>query len=258
MENKVQGVSGVDTRFLVKQIREKGSMYGAIVNINEPKEEVLKKIQNLKLEEHVKEVSPKEKEILNPKGKKHIVFYDFGAKGNILNMLIKRNFKVTVVPHDTTSKQVMNLKPDFVFLSNGPGDPAELTGIVDEIKELIKNKVKIAGICLGHQLISLALGGRTTRLKFGHHSSNHPVKNIENGKVYITTQNHNYTVLEGSLPQGVNTFLKSLNDKSVEGLKSEEFGVISTQFHPEAAPGPSDAYKFFDMFIEFVEGGKNA
>ncbi len=255
-KHKIQGVTNVDTRFLIKQIREKGSMLGAIVSIDESKEEVLKKIEEMRFEEHVQSVSPKEIEVLNPKGKKYIVFYDFGAKNNIMRELIGRNYKVTRVPHNTTAKKVMELNPDFVFLSNGPGDPAELTSIVKEVKTLIDNKVRIAGICLGHQLISLALGAKTERLKFGHHASNHPVKNVETGKVYITSQNHNYAVINGTLPEGVKVFLTSLNDESIEGLKSEKYGVISTQFHPEAAPGPTEAREFFDLFIEFIKGGK--
>ncbi len=255
-KHKVQGVTNVDTRFLIKQIREKGSMLGAIVDIKEPKETVLENIKKMTFEEHVQEVSPKNIKVINPQGNKHIVFYDFGAKENIIRELVGRGYKLTRVPHDTKAKEVINMNPDFVFLSNGPGDPAELTPIVEEIKMLINNNIKIAGICLGHQLIALALGAKTERLKFGHHASNHPVKNIETEKVYITSQNHNYAVIDGTLPEGVDIFLTSLNDGSIEGLKSKKFGVISTQFHPEAAPGPTEAREFFDLFIEFINGGK--
>ncbi len=252
---KVLGVYDVDTRFLTKIIRTEGSLKGAIVSIDADIKIVLDKINKWECNNQVMKVSPSKIQILNNTSKKTIVFYDFGSKNSIKAEFIKRGYRIVVVPYNTTANDALAYKPEFVFLSNGPGDPTSLVLVIKEIKKLLAKKIKIVGICLGHQLLALALNLEITRLKFGHHSINHPVKNFENNKVYITSQNHNYTVVKNNLNKNIEVFLTSLNDQSIEGMKSINYNFISTQFHPEASPGTSDANEFFDLFIEFNNKG---
>ena len=184
-----------------------------------------------------------------------IVAYDFGIKENILRHLSSYGANVTVVPADTKADEVLALKPDGVFLSNGPGDPAGLPYAVEAVSGLIKSGVPMFGICLGHQLIGRALGADTHRLKFGHHGGNHPVQYLPNGEVLITAQNHNYCVTEGHLNKDeVEITYKSLNDDSLEGLRMKNKPVFSVQFHPESAPGPHDAHDIFGEFFKMIEG----
>lgn len=257
VKKDIQGATNVDTRYLTKLIREKGSMKGAIVSIDADTKEVVKKLLETKLTGHVPAVSPKEHSIKNEQGTKTAVFYDFGAKDSIEKNIIARGYKVVRVPYDATYDEIKKYNPDLIFLSNGPGDPAELETVVEEIKKMIKAKENVCGICLGHQLIAIALGCKTSRLKFGHHSGNHPVKDIETNKVYITSQNHNYAVVEESVPSDVLPFMRSVHDNTIEGIKHKSLPVISVQFHPESAPGPTDANDIFDKFIDYV-GGNNA
>jgi carbamoyl-phosphate synthase small subunit len=183
----------------------------------------------------------------------HIVAYDFGIKKNILRHLASYGAQVTVVPADTTAEEVLSLKPDGVFLSNGPGDPAGLPYAVEAVRGLIESGVPIFGICLGHQLIGRALGAETHRLKFGHHGGNHPVSHLQTGEVLITSQNHNYCVTEGDLnSEEVEITYKSLNDDSLEGFRLKNKPVMSVQFHPEASPGPHDAHDIFGKFFEMI------
>jgi len=180
----------------------------------------------------------------------HVVAYDFGIKENILRHLASYGAQVTVVPADTSAQEALALKPDGVFLSNGPGDPAGLPYAVEAVRELIESGVPLFGICLGHQLIGRALGAETHRLKFGHHGGNHPVQHLPSGKVLITAQNHNYCVTPGDLnPDEVEITYKSLNDDSLEGMRMKQKPVFSVQFHPEAAPGPHDAHHIFGEFF---------
>lgn len=257
VKKNIQGVTNVDTRYLTKLIREKGSMKGAIVSIDANTEEIVNKLKATKLSGHVPAVSPKKNEVKNEQGQKTAVFYDFGAKDSIEKNLIARGYKVIRVPYDTKYADVKKMSPDLIFLSNGPGDPAELTEVTEQIKLMIDGNEKVCGICLGHQLISIALGCKTSRLKFGHHSGNHPVKDLETNKVYITSQNHNYAVVEESVSSDVIPFMRSLHDNTIEGIRHKTKPVISVQFHPEAAPGPTDANDIFDKFLKYV-GGKNA
>jgi carbamoyl-phosphate synthase small subunit len=179
-----------------------------------------------------------------------IVAFDFGIKENILRHLSSYGANVTVVPADTPAAAVLAMKPDGVFLSNGPGDPAGLPYAVEAVSQLIESGVPIFGICLGHQLIGRALGANTHRLKFGHHGGNHPVQYLPSGQVLITAQNHNYCVTEGDLnPVEVTLTYKSLNDDSLEGLRMKNKPVFSVQFHPEAGPGPHDAHDIFGEFF---------
>ncbi|HMN62050.1 MAG TPA: carbamoyl phosphate synthase small subunit, partial [Anaerolinea sp.] len=184
----------------------------------------------------------------------HLVVYDFGVKRNILRHLAARGARVTVVPAYTSYDQVRALQPDGVLLSNGPGDPAGLPEIVGVVRRLIDSGLPVFGICLGHQLIGRALGGQTARLKFGHHSGNHPVQDLLTGRVLVTSQNHNYTVLLESLPPGeVEATHRSLNDGTLEGMRLRGRPVFSVQFHPEASPGPHDAYDLFEQFFHQVD-----
>lgn len=254
-DQKVIGVFNIDTRYLIKIIRNNGSLKGAIVDINRDKTEVINKLKTKAIiKNQVKNVSPTEIKILNPNGKKTIVFYDFGAKQSIKTNFIKRNYKLIIVPYNTKIEQVIKYDPEFCFFSNGPGNPNDLKITIIEIKKMIKQKIKLVGICLGHQLIALALNATIKKLNFGHHSTNHPVKNLINNKVYITSQNHNYSVSWNNFPKDIEVYLVSLNDNSIEGIKSKKYNIITTQFHPEASPGPNDGNLIFDQFIKFIKG----
>jgi carbamoyl-phosphate synthase small subunit len=185
----------------------------------------------------------------------HVVAYDFGIKQNILRMLARENCRVTVVPAKTTAAEVMEMNPDGVFFSNGPGDPEPLEYAVENIRELQGQK-PLFGICLGHQLFGLALGGRTYKLKFGHHGGNHPIKNLETGKVEITAQNHNFNVDPESLPEDVVATHVNLNDNTLAGLKHKSDPMFSVQYHPEASPGPHDSHYLFRDFRKMMEEWK--
>jgi carbamoyl-phosphate synthase small subunit len=187
-----------------------------------------------------------------PPVKHRIVAYDFGMKRNILRRLRQEGFKVQVVPADTSASDVLAMKPDGVFLSNGPGDPAALTYVHQNIRDLI-GKTPIFGICLGHQMLGYAVGGKTFKLKFGHRGGNQPVQDVRTGKVDITSQNHGFAVDADSLPSNVEVTHINLNDHTVEGLRHKEAPVFSVQYHPEAAPGPNDASHFFPEFAKLID-----
>jgi carbamoyl-phosphate synthase small subunit len=184
-----------------------------------------------------------------------IVAYDFGMKRNILRRLRQEGFAVRVVPADTPADVVLALKPDGVFLSNGPGDPAALTYVHSVIRDLI-GKIPVFGICLGHQMLGYAVGGRTFKLKFGHRGGNQPVKDLRTGKVAITAQNHGFAVDPDSLPASVEVTHINLNDQTVEGIAHRDYPVFSVQYHPEAAPGPNDATYFFRQFSKLIESAR--
>ena len=273
-QHGVPGISGVDTRWLTRKLRDGGTQKAALSTKGTSAEDLLKMAiewSGLDGRDMVKEVTCEESyhwvddmgskwveknsefEIRNFESK--IVAYDFGIKENILRHLSSYGAHVTVVPADTTADEVLAMKPDGVFLSNGPGDPAGLPYAVEAVSGLIESGVPIFGICLGHQLIGRALGADTHRLKFGHHGGNHPVQHLPNGEVLITSQNHNYCVTEGDLNKDeVEVTYKSLNDDSLEGLRMKNKPVFSVQFHPEAAPGPHDAHDIFSEFFKMIEG----
>ncbi|MBK9925290.1 MAG: glutamine-hydrolyzing carbamoyl-phosphate synthase small subunit [Anaerolineales bacterium] len=280
-QNGVPGIGGVDTRWLTRKLRDGGTQKAALSTKGTPAEALLKMVHawsGLDGRDMVKEVTCEESyHWVDDEGKKwiadhrpstmdngktmvnrplSIVAYDFGIKENILRHLSSYGANVTVVPADATADEVLALKPDGIFLSNGPGDPAGLPYAVEAVSGLIESGVPMFGICLGHQLIGRALGADTHRLKFGHHGGNHPVQYLPNGEVLITAQNHNYCVTEGDLNKDeVEITYKSLNDDSLEGLRMKNKPVFSVQFHPEAAPGPHDAH---DIFGEFFRLMKNA
>ncbi|MGB2271876.1 MAG: carbamoyl phosphate synthase small subunit, partial [Pseudomonadales bacterium] len=182
----------------------------------------------------------------------HVVAYDFGAKRNILRMLVERGCRLTVVPAQTPAAEVLALKPDGVFLSNGPGDPEPCDYAIEAIKTILDAGLPIFGICLGHQLLALASGAQTVKMKFGHHGANHPVQNLDDGTVLITSQNHGFAVDEASLPATLRATHKSLFDQSLQGIHRTDKPAFSFQGHPEASPGPTDAAPLFDHFIELM------
>jgi len=196
----------------------------------------------------VNTVTRKEVEYIKGNGKK-VAIMDYGVKKNIIRSFKRRDCDITVLPASTTAKEVLDLDPDLIFLSNGPGDPEDLVSVIDNIKDLIGKK-PIAGICLGHQLLALALGGQTSKLKFGHRGGNHPVKDLEEGKVFITSQNHGYYVSD--VPKQVKVTQINLNDNTVEGMRHEELPIYSVQYHPEACPGPKDNDYIFDKFLDLI------
>jgi carbamoyl-phosphate synthase small subunit len=275
-QHGVPGISGVDTRWLTRKLRDGGTQKAALSTKGTSAESLLKMAREwsgLDGRDMVKEVTCEEayhwaddagSKWVNSKlvtgnlpiTNHHIVAYDFGIKENILRHLSSFGANVTVVPADTTADDVLALKPDGIFLSNGPGDPAGLPYAVDAVEKLIESNVPMFGICLGHQLIGRALGADTHRLKFGHHGGNHPVQYLPTGEVLITAQNHNYCVTAGDLNKDeVEITYKSLNDDSLEGIRVKNKPVFSVQFHPESAPGPHDAHDIFGEFFKMI-GGK--
>ena len=257
-ENDIPGISGIDTRMLTRSIRNKGTRKVIITDINTSKEEALEKLKKYEIpKDAVSKVSCKKKWYSRTANYKYnVVAVDCGIKLNIIRSLNKRGCNVTIVPYNITAKEIENLKPDGIFFSNGPGNPEDVKEVINLIKEL-KGKYPIFGICLGHQLISLAYGAKTYKLKFGHRGGNHPVKNLETGKIEITSQNHGYAVEEESLKH---TNLKvthiNLLDKTIEGVENKKDKIFSVQYHPESAPGPQDSTYLFDKFINLMEEEK--
>ncbi len=273
-KNKIVGLTGVDTRSLTNFIRDKGAPKGTIEKNKKGKFNI-KKLLNQSIKWHglngldlAKNVSTRSKYKWNnlktwkknigfEKNKKNIfniVAIDYGIKKNILRYFSNHNCRITVVPCDTSADNITKLNPDGVFLSNGPGDPSA-TGIyaVKIIKKLINLNIPIFGICLGHQLLALALNAKTKKMKLGHRGANHPVKNLLTEKVEITSQNHGFEVIESSLPRKVKITHKSLFDNSIEGIRLKNKPVFSVQYHPEANPGPQDSQYLFDQFIKEIK-----
>ena len=253
----IPGIAGVDTRALTKILREKGTMNGMITtNENYDLDEVISKLKNYKVEGVVSKVTCEEKYVLEGTGKK-VALLDLGAKKNIAKSLNDRGCEVTVYPADTTADEIIASNPDGIMLSNGPGDPAECTSIIKEIKKLYETDIPIFAICLGHQLMALATGGTTYKLKYGHRGGNHPVKDLQTGRVYISSQNHGYVVDEDKIDPNVAVpAFKNVNDGTNEGLAYVGKNIFTVQFHPEACPGPQDSGYLFDRFLEMMGGEK--
>ena len=254
VENDIPGISGIDTRALTKILREKGTMNGMITtNENYNLDEVLPKIKEYKVTGVVKKVSCKEKKVL--KGDKYnVALLDIGAKNNIAESLNKRGCNVTVLPCDTSAEEIIAMNPDGIMLSNGPGDPKECVYQIEQIKKLYNSDIPIFAICLGHQLMALATGADTKKMKYGHRGGNHPVKDLDSGHVYISSQNHGYMVDTDTLdPQVAVPAFENVNDKTNEGLKYIGKNIFTVQFHPEACPGPQDSGYLFDRFMKMME-----
>ena len=249
----IPGIYGIDTRALTLKIREAGTMKAAMAAADADTDTLVSQLRSADyLHDQVKRASSARPSPVPNRGHK-VVLMDFGEKLGIIRELSKRNCDLIVVPWNTDAEQIMEYRPDGVMLSNGPGDPADIPEAIDTVRRLL-GQVSIFGICLGHQLISLACGARTFKLKFGHRGSNHPVKNLSTGRVEITAQNHGYSVDIGSLAgTGLEVTHESLNDKTCEGVRHQEFPVSSVQYHPEASSGPHDSNYLFDEFIALMD-----
>lgn len=249
----IPGIYGIDTRALTLKIREAGTMKAAMAAADADTDTLVSQLRSADyLHDQVKRVSTARPFPVPNRGHK-VVLMDFGEKLGIIRELSKRNCDLIVVPWNTDAEQIMEYRPDGVMLSNGPGDPADIPEAIDTVRRLL-GQVSIFGICLGHQLISLACGARTFKLKFGHRGSNHPVKNLSTGRVEITAQNHGYSVDIGSLAgTGLEVTHESLNDKTCEGVRHQEFPVFSVQYHPEASSGPHDSNYLFNEFIALMD-----
>ncbi|MBP6625912.1 MAG: glutamine-hydrolyzing carbamoyl-phosphate synthase small subunit [Arenimonas sp.] len=262
----VVAIAGIDTRKLTRLLRDRGAQNGSLVageGIDVEKAvEAARKFPGLKGMDLAKEVSTRERytwtegpldldrnEFMRTDARFHVVAYDFGVKRNILRMLAERGCRVTVVPAQTPAAQVLAEKPDGVFLSNGPGDPAPCDYAIAAIREILAARVPVFGICLGHQLLALAAGAQTLKMKFGHHGANHPVIDLASQRVMITSQNHGFAVDEATLPANVRVTHRSLFDGSNQGIELTDAPAFSFQGHPEASPGPRDVAGLFDRFI---------
>ena len=252
----IPGIAGVDTRKLTRTIREHGTMRGMIIDAEDDIKHAFDQLKAIVLPTNqVAQVSTTRSYVSPGKGK-NVVVIDFGLKHSILNELNKRDCHVTVLPYNTTAETILSLNPDGVMLTNGPGDPSSLPDVLTMIQG-IQDKLPIFGICLGHQLIALANGASTFKMKFGHRGFNHPVKEIATGRIDFTSQNHGYAVEAGSVDKDklIITHIE-LNDETVEGLKHRYLPVFSVQYHPDAAPGPHDADHLFDQFMELMDAWK--
>ena len=253
-------LAGVDTRDLVTHLRDHGTQRAYLHVDGKPMSEKdaiakAKAWEGLDGQDYATKVSDPKEKIWSAKGKFNVVVYDFGVKFNILRQLAEAGMKVTVVPAWTSAKDVLARKPDGVFLSNGPADPAAVKGAIENAKYLI-GKVPLMGICLGHQILGIASGAECHRLKFGHHGCNHPVKNLIEGTIEITSQNHNFCLDAKSFPKSLELTHINLNDNSVEGIRSTKEPMFAVQYHPEAAPGPWDSRYLFKQFASLMEGNK--
>lgn len=255
----IPGIAGVDTRHLTRIAREHGVMNGMITTREDfVLEEELKKIRAYKVEGVVRQVTCKEKRVLPGDGFK-VALMDYGAKYNIERSLNSLGCQVTVYPAYTPAEEVLADEPDGIMLSNGPGDPKECVEIIEELKKLFATNIPIFGICLGHQLMALANGADTEKMRYGHRGANHPVKDLKTGKVYISSQNHGYVVLESSLDRDVaEVSFININDGTLEGIHYLGKNVMTVQFHPEACPGPNDSAFLFNEFMNMMEVAKDA
>ena len=269
LDNKVAAIADMDTRKLTRLLRDKGAQRGCIMAGETVSVDVatraIESFPGLKGMDLAKEVTASESYewieniwtlqngyIQGEHLTKHVVAYDFGIKRNILRLLVNRGCRVTVVPATTPAATVLAMNPDGVFLSNGPGDPEPCVYAIEAIKTILDSKIPIFGICLGHQLLALASGAKTEKMKFGHHGANHPVQEIATGRVMISSQNHGFAVNEASLPDNLVATYRSLFDGSLQGIKRTDCQAMSFQGHPEASPGPNDVESLFDDFITMM------
>ena len=264
VEQDIPGIEGIDTRALTKILREKGTMNGMITTkMPENMEEALAKIKDYSVRGVVDKVTTKEIVSFRPGDlntdsnvsvSKKVAILDVGTKFNIARCLLKRGCEVTIFPARTNPEDILAINPDGIMLTNGPGDPKECTEVIQNLKSLYQSDVPIFAICLGHQLMALATGCDTEKMKYGHRGANHPVKDLETGRVYISSQNHGYMVKEDSVPSDIaEVAFINVNDKTVEGLKYKNKNIFTVQFHPEACAGPKDSEVLFDRFIKMME-----
>ena len=259
-KHDIPGIAGIDTRALTKILREKGTMNGMItVNENYDLDEIIPRLKAYTTGKVVEKVTCSEKEVLKGNGSK-VALMDFGAKRNIARSLNERGCQVTIYPALTSAEEILADHPDGIMLSNGPGDPKECTTIIEEIRKLYASDVPIFAICLGHQLMALATGGDTHKMKYGHRGGNHPVKDLATGRVYISSQNHGYVVdAEALEKKGIaKPAFVNVNDGTNEGMAYEGKNIFTVQFHPEACPGPQDSSYLFDRFMEMMGGTDHA
>ena len=252
-EQGVPGIEGIDTRALTKRLRESGTMNGFLtVNPDFDREEAMRRMKEYQVQGVVARTSCREPYVMPGSGKR-IALLDLGVKRNIARSLNMRGAEVKVWPSDTTAARILADHPDGIMLSNGPGDPKENTAVIGELKVLLESGVPMFAICLGHQLLALATGADTYKLKYGHRGGNHPVKDLSTGRVYITAQNHGYAVDEASIDKSVaEPAFRNVNDGTNEGLRYLGKPVFSVQFHPEACPGPRDSGYLFDRFLSML------
>ncbi len=255
---KIVGIQKIDTRMLTRILRDEGAMNGIISTVDLDDDSLLQKVKMTPSMDglDLARVVTCDKSYKWSKGKHKIAAIDFGIKHNILRLLESHGCEVTVFPATTTAADILKIKPDGIFLSNGPGDPAAVTYGIKTVKELLGKKT-IFGICLGHQILALALGAKTYKLKFGHRGCNHPVKNLKTGGVEITSQNHGFAVDTDSLSENMEVTHLSLNDQTIEGLKYTNLQAFSVQYHPESSPGPHDSRYLFKQFIDLMDAQKN-
>lgn len=259
IRHDIPGISGVDTRAITKILREQGCMGGMITtNPDYNLDEILPKLKEYRVTDAVKTVTIQEKEHFPGNGYK-VALLDLGTKDNIINSLTKRGCDVTVYPAFTSAEEILGDNPDGIMLSNGPGDPKECVTVIEELKKLYQSDVPIFAICLGHQLMALATGADTEKMRWGHRGGNHPVKDLSTGRVYISSQNHGYVIKGDTIKEDVaEVSFINVNDKTIEGLNYKNKKIRTVQFHPEACPGPQDTAYLFDEFMDVMKGVKNA
>ncbi len=259
--HKIVGIEHIDTRALVRHIRSKGAMRSAISTVDVNENSLLEKIltsPEMKNRELASAVSIEKTYEIKADGEEkfHVVAYDFGVKTNSLREFAKFGCRLTIVPAETSAEKILSLKPDGIFLSNGPGDPSSMQKVVAEIKKLTEKNVPMFGICLGHQILGQVFGGETYKLKFGHRGGNQPIMDLTTGKVEIAAHNHGFAVEAASLPETVEVTHVNLNDQTVAGLRHRTLPVFSVQYHPESAPGPHDSEYLFERFVELMQREK--
>ncbi len=250
---KIPGLSNVNTRKLTKTLRDAGTMKGYITSNINNMDEIMNKIEKYEILNIVDKVTSKEIRTYGKGKEKKVALMDYGFKHNIVNSLLKRGAEVTVFPADTPAEKVIEMKPDGIMLSNGPGNPEDCEFQIKNVKKLYNTDIPILGICLGHQLMGIANGAKTAKLKYGHRGPNHPVKDLKENRVYITSQNHGYYILEDSIDKKTAEVSHiNLNDNTVEGLRYKNKKIFTVQFHPEACPGPQDTAYIFDEFFDIM------